>query len=134
MAERFNLVRRIDEKVTDDDVARKYLSLRKGAEERGLEFNMSLKRVRQVLTTKKCAITGERIHRYIGKTPANTPANSLSFDRLDSSVGYVDDNVIAVSHKINQLKANLSLAQILTLYTGITKYQQRKEKRRKKNA
>ena len=43
--------------IQDIDIAKKFLQLKQSAESRNLEFNLSLKTVRQLLTRKKCFYT-----------------------------------------------------------------------------
>jgi hypothetical protein len=85
------------------------------ADNRGIEFDLSLKRVRQLLNTKKCFISGERLNR-IQQDP-----NQLTFDRLDNTKGYTDDNVVACSLRINRLKDSLTIDDITMLYMAIQK-------------
>lgn len=121
-------------KVTDLIVAKKLVNIKKSAQSRGLHFDMSLKRIRQLLNTKKCALTGMRIYVYNDvpdHVKTTTPDDCLSFDRFDSSKGYVDDNVIAVSHMINLKKSNLSPQEIINLSKGVIKVQKRLAKRKK---
>lgn len=103
------------EKVTDIQVAKKFMALKTSAESRGIEFGLSLKKVRQILNTKKCFISGTKLNR-IEKSP-----NQLTFDRIDNTKGYVDDNIVACSLSANQLKADLTFKQIEMLYNAITK-------------
>lgn len=103
------------EKVTDIQVAKKLLALKTSAESRGIEFDLSLRKVRQILNTKKCYISGVALNRK-----ENSP-NQLTFDRLDNSKGYVDDNVVACSVKVNQMKGNLTFVEIEMLFRAIQK-------------
>lgn len=44
-----------------------------------------------------------------------------SFDRVDSSKGYVEGNVVACTVDINQKKSNLSIEEITCLYNKLVK-------------
>ena len=101
--------------ISDLDVAKKLVAIKTSADSRGLEFDLSLKRVRQLLNTKKCFISGERLNR-IQQDP-----NQLTFDRLDNTKGYTDDNVVACSLRINRLKDSLTINDITMLYMAIQK-------------
>jgi hypothetical protein len=103
------------DKVSDLDIAKKLVAIKTSADSRGLEFDLSLKRVRQLLNTKKCFISGERLNR-IQQDP-----NQLTFDRLDNTKGYTDDNVVACSLRINRLKDSLTINDITMLYMAIQK-------------
>ncbi len=104
-------------KVSDLDVAKKLVSIKVSADSRGIEFDMSLKRVRQLLTTKKCYISGVELNKV-----QNDPSQ-LTFDRLDNTKGYTDDNVVACSLKMNRLKDSLTIEDITMLYMAIKKSQ-----------
>ena len=101
--------------VTDIDVAKKLVAIKASADTRGIEFNMSLKRVRQLLNTRKCYITGSKLNRIQGDD------NQLTFDRLDNTNGYTDDNVVACSLRMNRLKDSLTIDDITMLYMAIVK-------------
>lgn len=103
--------------VTDDQVAKKYMQLKQSAHSRGLDFNLSLKTVRRLLTRKTCHFT---------KVVLTEKKNSLSkrtVDRLDATKGYVEGNVAACSHAANSFKntvekhfeGELSRKQVLTV-------------------
>jgi hypothetical protein len=102
-------------KITDLDVAKKLLAIKNSADSRGIHFDMSLRRVRQLLNTKKCYITGIQLS-IDHKDP-----NQLTFDRLDNNKGYTDDNVVACSLRMNKLKDSLSIEEITMLYMAIQK-------------
>ena len=104
-------------KITDLDVAKKLLAIKSSADSRGIEFDLSLKSVRKLLNAKKCFISGVVMNRIAGDE------NQLTFDRLDNSRGYVDDNVVACSLKMNRLKGDLTIDDITQLYLAIQKKQ-----------
>lgn len=101
--------------ISDLDVAKKLVAIKTSADSRGIEFNLSLKRVRQLLNTKRCFISGVKLNR-IQQDP-----NQLTFDRLDNTKGYTDDNVVACSLRINRLKDSLTIDDITMLYMAIQK-------------
>lgn len=102
--------------VTDEQIAHKFLHIKSSASSRGLEFGMTLRKVRSLLNTKTCFYTGVRFT----KNPKSN--SSLTFDRVDSSVGYIDSNVVACTKRINSLKANLTDKEIEQLFNGIQKH------------
>jgi hypothetical protein len=102
-------------KITDLDVAKKLLAIKSSADSRGIQFDLSLKMVRKLLNAKKCFISGVVMNRIAGDE------NQLTFDRLDNSRGYVDDNVVACSLKMNRLKGDLTVEDITQLYLAINK-------------
>lgn len=103
------------EKVSDLEVAKKLVSIKSSADNRGIHFDMSLKVVRKLLNTKKCYISGVLLNRTQGDE------NQLTFDRLDNTKGYTDDNVVACSLKMNRLKDSLTVQDITMLYLAIVK-------------
>lgn len=87
----------LDAKVFDDDVVSKYCSIKSSAKSRGIEFNLSLTSVRNLLKSKKCYYTGETFGQHVKK----------SFDRKNPSKGYVKGNVVACSEKFNLFKERI---------------------------
>jgi len=94
--------------VSDTSVAKKYIQIHDSAKSRGIEFDMSLKKVRQLLTRKTCYFTGQ---------PFDSK-NVRSFDRLNNEIGYVDSNVVACGQIINSRKGSLSLIELRQIYKG----------------
>ena len=104
------------EKIDDGFLARKYVSLQGNAGKRGVEFTLSLKRLKKVLETKKCFFTGVPLNRI------NEDPNQLSIDRIDNSKGYVDDNIVACARDFNQrVKGELTINEVEQLYKGLKK-------------
>lgn len=106
----------IVEQVTDYDIAKKMVQLKQSADHRGIEFNLSFKTLKRLLLTKTCFYTGEKFDNL---------KNKRSIDRVDSSRGYVDDNVVSCTSRINMLKADLSFEEISALATRIKYHQQK---------
>jgi hypothetical protein len=98
--------------VTDLDVARKYAHLHQSARDRGIEFGLTLKRVRQLLTSKKCAYSGRVF---------NATDTIRSIDRVDNNKGYIDSNVVASSQDCNCHKDSLSVKEIRGIYKVMVK-------------
>ena len=90
--------------ITDYDVAKKFLSVRTNAEQRGLDFDLSLRDVRRLLSRKTCYYTGKRMTTARGEPEEATRPDKLTFDRVDNKLGYVKGNVVACCHAANQLK------------------------------
>lgn len=86
-----------DPDTSDFGVAKKYLQVYNSAKERGIEFTLSLSQVRLLIKKKKCYYTDLPFD-YSDKQ------KSLTFDRLDSKIGYVHGNVVACRYDVNQLK------------------------------
>ena len=94
-------------------IVNKWLHLRKSADKRDKEFNLSISDVRSLMRRKTCAFTGVvLVDTYVGETPPNL----RTIDRLDNDKGYVRGNVVACSHYINQAKGCLTLKEFGGIY------------------
>jgi len=96
----------------DLEVAKKLVQLSQSAKSRNIEFGMSLKKVKKLLTNKTCFYTRVRFRE--GDL-------ARSIDRVDSAKGYTDDNVVACTVNINGKKGNLTEKEIIQMYNGIMK-------------
>lgn len=105
-----------DEILTDYIVAKKLIQLKQSADSRGIEFDLSFVTVRKLMNAKVCFYTRKKFGEDL---------DARSIDRVDSSIGYVDGNVVACTVDINRKKANLTHDEILLLSTRI---QQRRSK------
>lgn len=102
-------------RITDEVVVKKFSSLQSSAKSRGILFEMTIKKVRSLLTAKKCYFTGiEFIDDH--------PDFKRSMDRIESDSGYFDDNVVPCIALINNLKANLSYREICLIERGMRKH------------
>lgn len=99
--------------MTDLKIAKKLTSLSSSANSRGIRFNLSFRKVKQLLTRKTCYYTGNRFD--------NT--NVRSIDRVDNTRGYVDDNVVACTRHFNSCKSDLSMKEIELMYKKSFKHQ-----------
>ena len=96
------------QEVSDLEVARKMIKIYQSAADRKLDFDLSLETVRKLLTYKTCYYTNREFD--------EEGAFSRSFDRVDSSKGYVDGNVVSCTVDINGKKSNLTFDEIAALY------------------
>lgn len=99
--------------MTDIKVAKKLTSIHSSANSRGIEFDLSFKKVKQLLTRKTCYYTGVKFNNQYKR----------SFDRVDNTRGYVDDNVVACTTQINESKRDLTMKEIKLLYLKVFKHQ-----------
>jgi len=81
-----------------------YHSYKSGANRRGLDFNITIEQLWDILTKQhhKCAITGVSI-----KIDKDKNINSASPDRINPNEGYCPNNIQWVHKTINQMKWNL---------------------------
>ena len=79
--------------------------------DRKLEFNLSFESVKTLLKFQTCYYTGRKFD--------NEGPYSRSIDRIDSSKGYIEGNVVSCTVDINGKKSNLSDEEIELLYNKI---------------
>jgi hypothetical protein len=96
---------------SDVEVAKKLLNIYQSAADRKLEFNLSFESVKTLLKFQTCYYTGRKFD--------NDGPYARSIDRIDSSKGYVEGNVVSCTVDINGKKSNLSDEEIELLYTKI---------------
>lgn len=104
----------LDKKVaepSDVEVAKKLLNIYQSAMDRKLEFNLSFESVKTLLKFQTCYYTGRKFD--------NDGPYSRSIDRIDSSKGYIEGNVVSCTVDINGKKSNLSDDEIELLYHKI---------------
>lgn len=112
-------------------VCNKYINLQQNAEKRGIEFTLSLAKLRKLLSTKRCFYTNVEF------VMDNAQLNR-SIDRIDSSKGYTDDNVVACTVAVNNFKGNLSNEAIYCIASKLRKLERaankpRSTKRQRRN-
>lgn len=93
-----------------------------GAKKRDYEFNITIEEAwEQFLKQKsKCVLTGQNL---VFARNYGTDLQTASFDRIDSSKGYVADNIQWVHKDINMLKGKLSQKEFIWLCQLVTDYQ-----------
>ena len=94
-------------------VAKKYCAVRQSAERRGIEFNINLTTIRNILKSKRCYYTGVILNNI------QDDDNQLTIDRVDNTKGYVIGNVVACSKKFNLRKHSLTPKEIQLLYKKV---------------
>jgi len=82
--------------------------LKQSAKKRGIEFNLSEKDLDEIGFPITCPILGMPLKWHRGEPQDD----SYSFDRIDSSKGYVKENLQIMSVKANRAKNNLSLEEL----------------------
>ena len=96
---------------SDVEVAKKLLNIYQSAADRKLEFNLSFESVKTLLKFQTCYYTGRKVD--------NDGPYARSIDRIDSSKGYIEGNVVSCTVDINGKKSNLSDDEIELLYHKI---------------
>lgn len=85
-------------------VASKYRGKVDNAKNRDIPFSLTLNDFRNLLMKKRCAYTGIPLTLHKQGSPTNS---DLTIERIDSSVGYLKGNVIAVCSAANSVKGVL---------------------------
>jgi hypothetical protein len=100
-------------KLTDLDVARKMLNLKQSADSRSIKFELSFNTLKKLMEQKKCFYTGRELDAK--------GDYSLSIDRIDNKLGYIEGNVVACTVEINRKKTDITLEEIEMIYKAIKK-------------
>jgi len=82
-------------------------SSKQRAKEKNIEHTLRLKDVVELYGEGRCAVTGEMLERG-GETRDNSP----SLDRVDNEKGYVKDNVVVMSWRLNRIKHNANVREL----------------------
>lgn len=99
--------------LTDLEVAKKMLNLKQSADSRNIKFDLSFATLKELMGQKKCFYTGR-----ILETKGDF---SLSIDRIDNKLGYVEGNVVACTVDINRKKTDITIDEIELIYKAIQK-------------
>ena len=86
------------------------------ANKRGIEFDLSFGKLKQVLNSKKCYFTGRPL---VYDDPEHE--DYLTLDRVDASIGYIDSNIVACGRAFNLRKGDVSAEDIILMYKGLQK-------------
>lgn len=108
----------VDDVVWDLMVANRFRNKYKNAKDRGIEFTLSFRAMKNLLSATKCYYTGLLLTNPEGPEEAKLKPSDLTIDRIDCKVGYVSGNVVACSNAANQLKSQFEQAGIAGLKAG----------------
>lgn len=91
----------------------KFSAIKKSAEKRKISFEITIEYIWDLflIQDRKCALTGEEI--YFQKRRSDESDLTASLDRIDSSIGYIEGNVQWVHKKINQIKWDLNIEELV---------------------
>lgn len=101
--------------MTDITIAQKMLDLKKSAEARKLEFSLSFRHVKKLMTTKYCFYTNNKF-----ENNSNDKDLKRTIDRIDASKGYTDLNTVACCESFNNRKANLTLNDMINMFNVLS--------------
>ena len=95
-----------------NSLLRRIFSLKKSnAKRSGVAFTISFE---EIEWPTHCPLLGIELNYGLGNKGYSLPA-SQSFDRIDSTLGYIPDNVRIISHKANQMKSTASVGELMRL-------------------
>lgn len=86
---------------------RLFQACRGSAKKRNLEFNISIE---DIIIPSHCPYLGIELTNILGEGQVQSNA---SVDRIDSSKGYIKDNIQVISLRANILKGNSNIEQLL---------------------
>lgn len=95
------------------DIKTIHSRLKSSAKKRGIHFNLQLTDLYELSYPLTCPILGIPLQFNRGKVQDN----SYSIDRIDSSLGYVQDNIQVISYRANMLKNNATVEELELLAT-----------------
>lgn len=98
--------------VKDIEIAQKMIATRSSAKDRGYEYNISFKKMKQLMTRKTCYYTGTKFNKK----------NPRSIDRVVNSIGYIDSNVVACTVQINSFKTDVSVELLNKLTNKVNQF------------
>jgi len=78
------------------DVARKYICKCANTLDKGVEFNLTMASIANIMKSKKCFYSG---------LPLNS--ETMTIDRVDNKKGYIKGNVVACHKEVNRFKAHI---------------------------
>lgn len=83
----------------NESIARVFLAKKRDAAEKGIDFNLTLTSIRNILRSKKCYWSGVPIDIDM------VNGGKISIDRIDATKGYIVGNVVACSTEANKFKS-----------------------------
>jgi len=97
---------------------KKFLSKRSNAKRKGIEFTIEMDDVEY---PTHCPVLGiELVYHQLGLP--RTDGRRATYDRIDSSKGYIPGNVVVMSYRANTLKGDGTLREHQLLTEWMTSY------------
>lgn len=94
--------------ITDKDITQLWRHLRDSAKERGIAFDLTPNEIDDIGIPLICPVLGFPIYFHRN----HHQDDSISFDRINSSLGYTRDNLVIVSMRANKLKSDATLHEM----------------------
>lgn len=101
--------------------------VKKGASRRNLEFNITMKEAWELFLSQnqKCALSGIDIVIITDYTNKHNQ-HTASLDRIDSTKGYIKNNIQWVHRKINIMKSNMSDMEFIKMCKTVVDHNKHK--------
>ena len=99
--------------ITQKDIKQLCSQLKASAKSRNIQFDLTPTDIDEIGIPISCPVLNIPIYFHKG-SPKH---DSISFDRIDSSLGYTKDNIVIISYRANQLKSNATLEEMEKLVT-----------------
>lgn len=107
-----------------------YKHAKERAKDKNIEFTIDINDIIDLIkATPICPIR----HVPFEKGKGVVCANSMTLDRIDSSKGYIKDNIQLLSFKANTIKNNLSLQELEEFVNNWKQFEQSKIKQNQEN-
>jgi len=106
-----NAKKNFNQWVKDNPIQYRFVSAKNRAKYKGLEFNITLEEIEKMWDAQdgKCFYTGEPM------STCGESSTTLSLDRVDSTLGYIEGNVVLCQWRVNKMKQNMSYKEFVEL-------------------
>lgn len=96
---------------------------RRRAKTRNLEFTLEPSSIEQLWKAQKgiCALSGRPLT-WGEESDILGDTDNLSLDRIDSSQGYIPDNIHLVTARVNLMKRDYSMANFVSICQDVSRY------------
>jgi len=94
--------------IIDKDLKQLVNNLKASAKKRNIHFDLTTADIDDLGIPLTCPILKIPIFFHRG----HVKDDSISFDRIDSSKGYIKDNIVIISYRANKLKSDATLEEM----------------------
>ena len=98
----------LDISIDDRDIKKLWTNLKASAKKRGIPFTITPNDLDDIGIPLTCPILGYELKFHRESVQDNSP----SVDRIDSSKGYIKDNLVIISYRANKLKSDATLEEM----------------------
>lgn len=103
-----------------------YSTIKRGAEDRNIKFNITIEELWDLFLKqdRKCALSGLEL--TFSKIRKDTAEKTISLDRIDSSKGYISENIQFVHKHINIMKNVFNQDYFISLCENVVNHNKNK--------